>query len=271
VGTAIWLSRPTALRSASPVALQPEIVLIVLAAVLPPIVLGLLVVWVVRPRPWSWLAAGAAFLWGAAVTAAVALELNGVAVRALGDHHIVPTLIGPAIEEVVKATGFLAVVVAARHALGSLRASVAVGALVGLGFAAAENVSYYTLAGVQGGWATLARAVYLRGFVEGLNHAAFTAATGAGIGWAGTHALTRARFAGAVATGLVVATAAHAVWNALASVAITDALCGAPMPGGPCAVAPDARTLFVTVPLLVLAAIGPLFVALGWLVRRDAV
>ena len=67
----------------------------------------------------------------------------------------------------------------------------------------------------------------------------------------------------------MLAVAAHAVWNALASVAITEALCGARTPDGPCAPAPDATTLFVTVPLLVLAAIGPLGLGLGWLVRRE--
>jgi RsiW-degrading membrane proteinase PrsW (M82 family) len=250
------------------VALQPAIVLIFLAAVLPPIVLGLIVVRVVRPEPWSWLTAATAFLWGAAVTA-IALALNDMAAHALPGDRIVPTLVGPVVEEAMKGTGFLAVAIALRRAPGGLRTSLVVGALVGLGFAAAENVSYYTVAGVAGGWPALGRAVYLRGVVQGLNHAAFTAATGGAIGWAIDHAATRAAFAGIVAMGLTVAIAAHSVWNAYASVAITDALCGAPVPGGPCTLAPDSRTLFVTVPLRVLAAIGPLGLALVWLVLRE--
>ena len=50
-------------------------------------------------------------------------------------------------------------------------------------FAVGENATYYLLAAVQGGWEGLGRSVYLRGLVQGGNHAAFTAVVGAAVGW----------------------------------------------------------------------------------------
>src|SRR4029079_8919833 len=92
---------------------------------------------------------------------------------------LVPSFVGPAIEELVKAAGFVVVALVARGALRGARGRIATGAFIGFGFAAAENVSYYLLAAVQGGYPGLGRALYLRGGGERAKHTAFPATAGA--------------------------------------------------------------------------------------------
>ena len=121
-----------------------------------------------------------------------------------------------------------------------------------------ENASYLTVAAVQGGRVGLLSGMYLRGFVEGLTHAVFTAAVGAGLGWAG-----RARAAKAAPVlGFAAAVGQHVAWNAVGSRAITVALCGAAFSGAPCADRPAPEALFVTAPLITVACLGPGGVAL---------
>jgi protease PrsW len=258
------------------VIVQPELVLIAVAAVLPPLALAVLA-WRLLPRPdRSRLAALVAFGWGALVAAWVAQEANGLAARwtplATGDdvaRMLVPTLVAPLVEELVKAAGVVAALLVARRRTGDPRAmatahaGAAAGALVGLGFAACENVGYYTLAAVQAGWDGLARAVFLRGVVQAGNHALFTAIAGA--------ALAASRRAGApwrAVGGVALAWALHALWNAVLSDRITAMLCNAPAAGAACAPAPDAFDLFVGVPLLEAAFLLPSLFALRALVRR---
>lgn len=221
---------------------------------------------IARRARMSWTTRAIAFLWGAAVASTFA-GLGNDALARVVDASLLPAVVGPFVEEVMKASGVLVLAAVARDALAGVRRGVAAGAVVGLGFAATENIGYYTLAAVQGGPAGLVRAIYLRGLIQGLNHAAFTAATGAGVGWGWTRG-GAAAVAGAVG-GLAVAVVAHGVWNGLTSGMLTGVLCNAPTPDGACAPAPDAVDLFVTAPLLVAASIGPLAVGIGLLMRRE--
>ena len=250
---------------------QPEILLIVLAAVVPALAAGAVFVVVGRPSGPAWAGALLAFVWGAVAATSLASLLNdavGARLPALvGDARaalLLPGLVGPTVEELVKAAGFLVVALVAPRALGTPRAAVATGAAIGFGFAIAENTSYYLLAAVQGGYEGLGRAVYLRGIVQSGNHALFTAVTGAAIGWA----RTRGPRLAIVLAGLAAAIALHALWNAVVSHAITTVLCNAPADGAPCAPAPDASDLLLAVPALEAAFLVPVVLALRGFVRR---
>jgi RsiW-degrading membrane proteinase PrsW (M82 family) len=70
------------------------------------------------------------------------------------------------------------------------------------------------------GWtAGLAQAVYVRALLGGFNHAAFTATTGAAIGWTAAAGTVRGRWLLPL-VGLGLAIIQHVVWNAVASNAI---------------------------------------------------
>jgi RsiW-degrading membrane proteinase PrsW (M82 family) len=255
------------------VALHPELV-IVAAAVGPPLALGVLALRLLPASERSRLVALVALGWGAVVATWAASTVNGAALRAaargLDDaaaHALVATLVGPLVEEVAKALGVVAAfAMAARRGAADAppapRTGAVVGALVGLGFAGGENVEYYTLAAVQAGWDGVARAVLVRGLVQAGNHALFTAVVGAAI------ASARPAPARRIAGALALAWALHAVWNLVLSDRITSVLCNAPLPGGACAPAPDALDLLVRVPLLEAAFLGPALLALRAVVRR---
>jgi RsiW-degrading membrane proteinase PrsW (M82 family) len=236
--------------------------LIVAAALLPPLGWAGLVLLLDRRTREPWTPLCASFLWGAAAAALVAAAVNDalLATHALGDA--VPKLLGPAVEEIAKASALLVVLAVWPGELNDPLDGIVYGALAGLGFAATENLGYYTLAALQGGAPGLTRALWLRGLLQGLNHAAFTATAGAAVGWAyGTGARHPAR-AAIVVVGLALAVLVHAVWNAVASETITQVLCGAPVPGAACTPAPAPLALLVTVPVVVATFIGPLVVAL---------
>jgi len=227
---------------------------ILLLAAFGPAVLWALVIAVPARRLSRGLLA-AAFLWGALIAAPVSQHL---AAR----WQLDPAATAPAVEEALKAAPLVLLAVARAGAFAILVA----GALAGLGFSAAENVQYLTLAAVQGGAEGLARAVYLRGFLQGLNHAVFTGAAAAGLGCA-----RMPRTAGMRALvpvlGFAAAVGQHALWNALGSGAVTGVLCNATTRGGPCR-HPDAVDLFVRIPLIVAAIVGPGGLVLLAIARR---
>lgn len=254
---------------------QPEVLLIALLAIGLPSLYATLTARLAGPAPPSWLRATLAFLWGAVGASSLASVLNDLASSALPDllgaartRVLVPALVGPAVEETLKAAGVLAAVATTAVSARPLRDAIALGAIVGFGFAAAENITYYTLAAVQGGWEAVGRAVYLRGIVQGANHAAFSATAGAGIGWLSSRRGSVAVRAGAALAGLVVAIGVHAVWNGFVSSEITTVLCNAPAPAAACAPAPDPSDLALRVPLLEAAFLVPLAGALAWLAGR---
>ncbi|MFI5395042.1 MAG: PrsW family intramembrane metalloprotease [Candidatus Binatia bacterium] len=168
----------------------------------------------------------------------------------------VPAVVAPMVEELAKAValGMLLILVPGRTS--TIVRGMVSGALVGIGFAMTENIQCLTLAAIQGGTTGLWHAAYLRGLLGGLQHATFTAATGVGLAY-GRQALTAVRRWLAVGLGLVAATVQHMVWNAAVAGTITELLCGAEQPAGPCRSSPDVIALFVTTPLLAMVTVAP--------------
>jgi len=163
----------------------------------------------------------------------------------------------PVVEEAAKCAALLVLFFLWRSRAANARDGIVCGALVGLGFAATENVLYLSLAALQGGPVGLARGVYLRGVVYGLNHAAFTATTGAALGYARSHGDARVAAVLVVVVGFGFAVLQHVLWNAVASEAIVRVLCSPVIAGGPCRGVPSPSSLYVTAPMLVAVFVGP--------------
>jgi RsiW-degrading membrane proteinase PrsW (M82 family) len=227
-----------------------------------------------RPRPWRALLS--LFLWGAVVAAFCAARMNDLIAAELAGttgeaqaRVLVATTGAPIIEEILKAAGLVLMLAVRPSLLRSARDGIVNGAWIGLGFDLAENLEYLTLAAVQGGTASLIRGMWVRGFLGGLKHAVFTGTAGAGLGWAREARTSRARVL-VPACALLVAIAQHAAWNAVASDAITQALCGAAAPQAACRATPADLALFVSIPLIVVLFVGPGALALLAIARRHA-
>jgi RsiW-degrading membrane proteinase PrsW (M82 family) len=247
---------------------------IVAAAMVPPLAYAAVLGWLDGRRPRPWPVFGVAMLWGVAAAAFAAAPLNDLVLDWLlrvtdptRARVLAATAGAPVVEEVVKGMGPVFLLLLRPDLLRTPRDGMLCGAFVGLGFDLAEGFQYLTVAAVQGGYLGLARGVWVRGILAGLKHAVFTGMTGAGLGWARQARGPRAR----VLIPLVALAAAvlqHVVWNAVASKAITRALCGASTADAPCLPAPSDVALFVSVPLIVLVCLAPGVLALAAVARR---
>jgi RsiW-degrading membrane proteinase PrsW (M82 family) len=243
---------------------------IVGAAALPALVFAWLVTRLDRDEPEPPLALAGSLVGGAVLAAAASHTVNGWLLAWANDlagadagRSLAGRFGAPVVEEVAKAAAVVLVVAAAGRTLQGALDGIVYGALVGMGFAFTENVVYLTFAVLQGGSGGLARGLWVRALLGGWNHAAFTATTGAALGWAGgTGAALRRRWLVA-AVGLALAVVQHVAWNAVAADAINDVLCDPTLAGGPCRPIPSRTSLFVLVPLLTVAFVGPALVTLG--------
>ncbi len=184
-------------------------------ALLPlPLYIGV-VLWLDRfePEPRAMLAV--AFLWGASVAVVVAGLANGVAESAVGGV-LTSMLAAPVVEEALKGAILLRYFVKRRDEFDGPVDGVIYAAMVGLGFAFAENVDYYGRAFRQDGIGGLAVIFTLRGVMAPFSHPLFTSLTGLGLGIA-RQARSRAVAAAAPVAGFIGAVLLHAVWNAGAS------------------------------------------------------
>ena len=236
---------------------------ILLGAMAPAALWVVLVCWLQRgeARP-GFLLAGCV-LWGAVAAPLLSASLNDVARAWLAAifgpasaRELTATTVAPVIEEIAKAFGLLIIVLVRPTWIRSARDGVVYGALIGVGFVLAENVTYLGFAVLQGGDAGLVRAVYLRGILGGANHPIFTATIGAGIGLARVASSTRGRVVAPV-LGCLAAVGQHLAWNAAASPTIVRTLCAAAVAGGACRPTPAAVDLFAVVPLVVMLFLGP--------------
>jgi RsiW-degrading membrane proteinase PrsW (M82 family) len=212
------------------------------------------------------------FLWGAAAAAPIAGEVNalvrGQLASLCGDgigDVLAHLVIGPLVEEALKAVVLFPLLLGERARGGAVLASIVYGALSGMGFSATENARYLLVAAVQGGLAAMLVAAWSRAVVAGAKHAVYSATAGAGIGWAMAR---RTRPGLGLAAGLVAALLQHAAWNALVAHRLHDVVCNAATPGGPCRPGEDVVGLLVVAPALVATVLLPAALVLSSLAGR---
>jgi RsiW-degrading membrane proteinase PrsW (M82 family) len=152
------------------------------------------------------------FLWGALAAPVLAVGLCSLAGVALGaGPTVMAGLVGPAVEELVKAAGLLLVVLLSRE-FDNPTDGVVYGTAVGLGFGATENLVYAAAGAATGAVAETVTLILLRTAMCAGVHALSSATFGGCLGYA---ALSRSRpqRAGWVVGGLAAAIALHSTWN----------------------------------------------------------
>ncbi len=199
-----------------------------LLAFVPTLVYALLVWWLDRYEKEPLPLLIVAFLWGAvpAVILAIVLELGaGIPLQTLilaeaPREFAEISLVGPAVEEAVKAIILVVLFYAYRREFDNVLDGIVYGAMVGLGFAMVENVLYLQSFAYEAGGGPNIGAMFalwlLRAGLFGLNHSMFTAFTGAALGLA--RSLKMGWQKGLVPVlGLVAAILFHALHNGLTS------------------------------------------------------
>jgi len=246
---------------------------ILLAAGIPAAAYAVAILRIDRYRREPLAALVAAFVGGALLAAGAAGAINDAVlayveglVGAASARQVTPVLVAPVLEEVAKAAVLAAVLRTWFASFNNVLDGIVYGALVGLGFAMAENIGYFTLAAVQGGPRGLVQGLYLRAVLEGLIHPAFTAATGAGFGYVREARSAPRRWSAAV-IGLGAAVVQHVVWNGAVSAGLTQLLCAAATPDGPCQVVPPPARLYAVAPVVIVAFLAPGILVLGAMAR----
>lgn len=166
-----------------------------------------------------------AFMWGAGVAVLGALVLNTagvlyVTVPIFGEeegHFVSATFGAPVIEETLKGAVLFGMLWIRRNEIDGFADGIVYAAMVGLGFAMMENITYYMRAYEEGGAQQLQAVFILRGLIVPLSHPLFTSMTGLGVAYAATH--RRGQLAAPLA-GLLGAMALHGLWNGSASLGL---------------------------------------------------
>jgi RsiW-degrading membrane proteinase PrsW (M82 family) len=170
-----------------------------------------------EPEPWRNLVF--AFMWGAGVAVLGALILNtaglvfvtGPLFGAERGHFVSAAVGAPVIEESLKGAVLFGLLWFRRNEIDGLTDGIVYAAMVALGFATMENITYYIRAFDAGGAAQLQTVFIMRGVISPLGHPLFTSMTGIGVAWAATH-----RGGGralAPVAGLLGAMLLHGIWN----------------------------------------------------------
>ena len=161
------------------------------AAILPTVLYGALIIWLDRNDPESWEMRGLTFFWGAVIAIFFALFLNTAAwsfftLASDPDTGSILTAVAvaPFVEESAKGLLVLLVLWFTRRHIDGVLDGMLIGALVGLGFAMTENITYFGIAYGDGGAGAVGTLFIIRSVINGLGHAVWTSFTGAAVGWA---------------------------------------------------------------------------------------
>lgn len=191
-----------------------------LAAVVPAVVYGAVILAVDRTDPEPRRLIAFAIGWGAlaAVLLAILLEVAAIGVLSamlgpVGGSVLGSTVVAPLVEESTKGLALLILILFLRHHLDNTLDGIVYGALIGLGFALTENIGYFAFAYLDGGVGSVGELFVVRSLVNGLGHEVYTALTGAAVGWArGRHGRGGWRVV-VPFLGWSAAVAAHTLWN----------------------------------------------------------
>ncbi len=154
------------------------------------------------------------FLWGMVPSVLLNELINPQLIRTLAwlSRDTVNTLVAPGLEELLKAMAIAAIFLLARQEFDGVLDGMVYGAMVGLGFATAENYIYYIDALQNRGWYALLELFVLRGMLFGLSHAMYSGIVGAAFGLA-RHAIGVWKDTGYIAGGMLVAYVLHSLHN----------------------------------------------------------
>lgn len=193
-------------------------VVALLLAILPIPLLVALVLTLDRLEPEPARTVAFAFMWGAGVAVLGALILNTagliyVTVPVFGEdkgHFVSATVGAPLVEESLKGAVLFGLLWFRRNEIDGFVDGIIYAAMVGLGFAMMENITYYMRAYDEGGTQQLQAIFILRGVIAPLSHPLFTSMTGLGVAYAATHRTGRVI---APVAGLLGAMLLHGLWN----------------------------------------------------------
>lgn len=192
----------------------------VVAAIVPALVYAALVLRLDRYEREPWRVLLAAFGWGAigavvfSVFASLALQtLLLAAVAPETGTFLSVAVVAPLVEETFKGVALLAALAFFRRELDNVLDGLVYGALIGLGFAMTENVLYFGGAYLEDGMAGLGQLFVARAVINGFGHAAYTATTGAAVGWSRRQYRRGARRVLVPVLGWTLAVIQHALWN----------------------------------------------------------
>lgn len=196
----------------------PGVLVATLLAFVPLTLVLLTIRWIDRWEPEPRWALWFAFLWGGAVSVAVALLVDAglrfaLATPAESDtwgEFLSAVVQAPLVEELAKGIGVLLILLFWRTHFDGPVDGLVYAATVAAGFAFSENIVYFAVALAEGGTADLGYTFVVRGIFSPFAHVMFTAATGIALGMAAR----RGRgILPAFLLGLLIAVALHALWN----------------------------------------------------------
>jgi RsiW-degrading membrane proteinase PrsW (M82 family) len=159
-----------------------------------------------------------AFLWGMIPAAAISMILelplgwagaSNLRMAVSGFSFLGVGVLSPVIEEGVKLIGLLGIFLIARHEVDDPLDGIIYGAMVGFGFAAAENTLYFLTSQTV---TELILLIFFRAMIFGAMHALFTAFTGLGLALA-KYAPNRRRSVLWIAGGFSAAIGFHIIHN----------------------------------------------------------
>lgn len=171
-----------------------------------------------RYDPEPWYALVGSFLWGALAAGGVSALINSLNTALVGSlagpdaGELFGTVVSaPLVEETTKGLGVFGVYVFLRREFDGVVDGIIYATFVALGFAAAENIVYYSEAAMSG-VDVLATTMIGRGIISPWVHPVFTAMTGVGLGIARE---TESNWLRSLApgVGLAMACVLHAIWN----------------------------------------------------------
>jgi len=152
---------------------------------------GFLLLWLDRNEKEPWWLIITAFMWGAVVSTSISGIFNSffggfasevVANPMLADQ-LTASISAPFIEELTKGIAVFFIFLLFKKEFDNVLDGILYGALVGLGFAWFENISYYVNAAASGGMADMVALAWARGVLSGIgSHATFTGLTGCAFG-----------------------------------------------------------------------------------------
>jgi len=162
----------------------------------------------------------AALAWGAAACPWLAVAAQELAYRMGVPARSITVGVAPPVEEVLKAAFLFFTFMRLRRVIDGFLDVLIYAGIVGVGFAATENILYYaaSVAGAFEGTGTSAMTAtfVIRGMISPLAHPSFTSVTGIALAAAITHPWLRAHKFRQVVTillGLAGAISLHALWN----------------------------------------------------------